>query len=151
VTKVMPDFFRERQERQALIDHYANLRVLDSLHSVTTTPTNSDLSGSLPPVNHCDCIEEWLKELENGVDDENEVNDDLDTSGSMDIQLEADSDQIFWHDNDSDPKSPAKDQDLQLSDLTTEICPTSMDYDEESIHPGEIQYQVELNFVIDYR
>jgi hypothetical protein len=46
VTKVMLDFFREQQERQALTDHYANLCILAPLDSTAiATPSDSDLSN----------------------------------------------------------------------------------------------------------
>jgi hypothetical protein len=141
----MPDFFRERHERQALAGHYAALRILQPSDSVTTSANEFNISGSV--VNsgchsHA-CIEEWVQELENNADEETdaETDADVDESGSVGGESQ---EEIEWDTSDSinDDKC---DQDLSRYAWHSEavdICSTSMDYEESSIRPDVIQYRV---------
>jgi hypothetical protein len=74
------------------------------------------------------------------------VDDDLAVDSSTVDGLMVDSNHCFpdWYDNDHDQKFPP-DRDLSGP---ADICSTSMDYEEESIHPGEYHHQVQNIFVI---
>lgn len=48
VTAVMPDFFKEREEKQALRDHYANLRHVTVKTATNVSPLSGEAAGCNP-------------------------------------------------------------------------------------------------------
>jgi hypothetical protein len=144
VTKVMPDFFREQQERQALAGHYAALRTLLPSDSVTTKDPEPNVSGSV--VFDAGCyssghIEEWVQELENDADEDVEADIDESESVAGESQEAVEADNVFDSIYDDKHNQDLPSQHSWNSEAV-DICSTSMDYEESSIRPDVIQYRV---------
>ena len=142
VTTVMPDFFKERHEKQKLRDHYAMLRVVRPgiNHSVSESHASASASSSSsvdekPFDSSNELIQNWLTDLNNDSD----TDDDSDASHVEDEEdpcLLINSDEQNLQTMTSPPSALDHDSDL-------DVCPTSMDYDEESIYPDTVgEFQV---------